>query len=98
MIILILVIALFAAVLYGVWKFLEWVWSLIASRLKRRSYRGKLGGKISGWLNKLVEKFPALGFLTGNRTPTLYDRLGGVYGIAAVVNRLSDALIENAVV
>jgi hemoglobin len=27
---------------------------------------------------------------------TLYDRLGGVYGIAAVVNHFSDAIIKNA--
>jgi len=29
---------------------------------------------------------------------TLYDRLGGVYAIAAVVDRFSDALINNAMV
>ena len=27
--------------------------------------------------------------------PTLYDRLGGVYAIAAVVDRFSDAIIKN---
>lgn len=31
-------------------------------------------------------------------TPTLYDRLGGVYAIAAVVDHFSDALINNPVV
>jgi len=30
--------------------------------------------------------------------PTLYDRLGGVYSIAAVVNHFSDALISNPIV
>jgi hemoglobin len=30
--------------------------------------------------------------------PTLYERLGGVFAIAAVVDRFSDALIENAIV
>lgn len=29
---------------------------------------------------------------------TLYDRLGGIFAIAAVVDRFSDALIENAMV
>src|SRR4051794_16328408 len=29
---------------------------------------------------------------------TLYDRLGGVYAIAAVVDRFSDAIIKNAMV
>ena len=28
---------------------------------------------------------------------TLYDRLGGVFGIAAVVDRFSDAIIENPI-
>ena len=30
--------------------------------------------------------------------PTLYDRLGGVYAIAAVVDHFSDAIIKNAMV
>ena len=30
--------------------------------------------------------------------PTLYDRLGGIFAIAAVVDRFSDAILENAVV
>jgi hemoglobin len=30
--------------------------------------------------------------------PTLYERLGGVFAIAAVVDHFSDALIENAMV
>src|SRR5438046_2568804 len=30
--------------------------------------------------------------------PTLYERLGGVFAIAAVVDRFSDALVENAMV
>jgi hemoglobin len=30
--------------------------------------------------------------------PTLYERLGGVFAIAAVVDRFSDALIEDAMV
>lgn len=29
------------------------------------------------------------------KIPTLYDRLGGVYAIAAVVNRFSDQLLKN---
>jgi hemoglobin len=29
--------------------------------------------------------------------PTLYDRLGGVFAIAAVVDRFSDAIIENPI-
>ncbi len=29
--------------------------------------------------------------------PTLYDKLGGVFGIAAVVDRFSDAIIENPI-
>ncbi len=33
-----------------------------------------------------------------NRTKTLYDRLGGVYAIAAVVNHFSDALVNNPIV
>lgn len=32
------------------------------------------------------------------RGQTLYERLGGVFGIAAVVDRFSDAVIENAMV
>lgn len=32
------------------------------------------------------------------RSKTLYERLGGVYAISAVVNHFSDALIENPVV
>lgn len=32
------------------------------------------------------------------KEPTLYERLGGVYSIAAVVNHFSDALIKNPVV
>jgi hemoglobin len=28
--------------------------------------------------------------------PTLYERLGGVFAIAAVVDRFSDALVKNA--
>src|SRR5689334_13183176 len=35
---------------------------------------------------------------TQNSPPTLYDRLGGVYAIAAVVNHFSDALIQNPIV
>jgi hemoglobin len=30
--------------------------------------------------------------------PSLYERLGGVFGIAAVVDQFSDAIIENAMV
>jgi hemoglobin len=30
--------------------------------------------------------------------PTLYDRLGGIFAIAAVVDQFSDAIIENAMV
>jgi hemoglobin len=30
--------------------------------------------------------------------PTLYDRLGGVFAIAAVVNHFSDAIVQNPVV
>lgn len=33
-----------------------------------------------------------------NNNKTLYERLGGVYGIAAVVDRFSDALIQNPIV
>lgn len=31
-------------------------------------------------------------------SPSLYDRLGGVYSIAAVINHFSDALIDNPIV
>jgi hemoglobin len=30
--------------------------------------------------------------------PTLYDRLGGVFAIAAVVDHFSDAIVQNAIV
>jgi hemoglobin len=31
-------------------------------------------------------------------TPTLYDRLGGVFAIAAVIDHFSDAVVENPIV
>jgi len=33
-----------------------------------------------------------------NKEKSLYDRLGGIYSIAAVINRFSDSLINNPVV
>lgn len=33
-----------------------------------------------------------------SKPPTLYERLGGVYSIAAVIDRFSDALINNPIV
>jgi hemoglobin len=35
---------------------------------------------------------------TPKKTKTLYDRLGGIFGISLVVNHFSDALIENPLV
>jgi hemoglobin len=40
----------------------------------------------------------ALWYLNRPRGKTLYDRLGGVYSIAAVVDHFSDALIDNPIV
>jgi hemoglobin len=37
-------------------------------------------------------------FVRSRRTKSLYDRLGGVYSIAAVVNHFSDALVNNPIV
>jgi hemoglobin len=36
--------------------------------------------------------------LAGNEDKTLYERLGGVFAIAAVVNDFSDAILKNPVV
>jgi hemoglobin len=37
-------------------------------------------------------------YVNRQRTPTLYDRLGGIFPIAAVVDHFSDSLIDNPIV
>src|SRR5918995_5717483 len=55
------------------------------------------GAGIAAALSLLREHATATGTPTvdGTPEPTLYDRVGGIFAIAAVVNRFSDAIIIN---